>query len=640
MDFTISTLKAITRTLVQEALGLEENEVQVAYPPDIKFGDFAVPCFNLAERVRGDKREAANMATLLASTLQEEGTSIYEWVRAVGPYLNIKLKPAILFGCAVSEILRDRERFGEKHRTAKKVMVEYLSPNTNKPLHLGHIRNGVLGAALANLLEAAGHTVITSNLVNDRGVHICKSMVAYEWFGGGQTPALSGVKGDHFVGDYYIRFEQALEAEWQKRIQGSPELLALVEKAKGVDSTASESAKEKLAQQREVFFEESQAGQSAQAMLRKWEAGHPETRALWSKMNSWVYEGFSESYRRLNFLFDAFLYESEIYRLGKRIVLEGLKTGIFQRGEKGEISASISPELLSRFKSRQFRKKETKGEHTPRRATLLRHDGTSVYLTQDLGVAVLKFQEYLLDRSIYVVGSEQEDHFARLFALLQMLGYAWAEQCEHFSYGMVLLPQGKMKSREGKVVDADDLLDEVEFLATEKIKERGESLTEEEIRSRAKTIGLGAIKFFFVKSDPRTEIRYDPAESLDVEGFTGPYCQYAYTRCRGILRRAQAEQRERPDFSRLGEESELWLIRHLIQLPEVMGYAAETLDPSQVAQHVWKTAQAFNQFYHNLSVLEAGDPGLVAARLALVEATSLIIQRGLRLLGIDTLEKM
>ena len=570
----------------QDVFGRNPEELRLGYPPKVQFGDFAVECFPLAKQFR---QNPAKIAQAIAAEIQP-CESIQE-VGAVGPYLNFKIDNRVLFGDVCAEIAEGGENFGHADiGQGQRVMVEYMSPNTNKPLHLGHIRNGVLGMGVSNLLEATGRTVIKANLVNDRGVHICKSMLAWLKWANGATPESTGTKGDHFVGDWYVRYAQ--EAEKDSSLE-----------------------------------------QEIQQMLRKWEAGHPETLKLWKMMNQWVYHGFNETYQKLGFKFDVFYHESDTYQLGKDIIQAGLEKGVFVEAEGGAIIANLPADEFG-----------TEKNGSPKKVTLLRADGTSVYITQDLGTAQMKFEQHQLDRSIYVVASEQNYHFQCLFKLLDMLGFEWASECYHLSYGMVNLPEGRMKSREGTVVDADDLIEEMRQLAESEIRGRDPEgkLSDEKIQKRALAIGLAAIKFYLLRARPELTINFDPKESISFDGFTGPYCQYAYARCASILRKAQNRDISsiEPDFSLLGNEEELQLIRALIQFSEVVAEAAREFTPARVCNHLFTVAQTVNQFYHQHPVLSADSPGLIKARLALVNASAVVIKKALALLGIETLEEM
>ena len=570
----------------QNRFGQKPEALKLGYPPQVELGDFTIECFPLAKQFR---QNPAQIAQAIAAEI--EPSKSIQSAAAVGPYLNVKIHNHVLFGNVCDEIAQQEERLGNTDMgQGQRVMVEYLSPNTNKPLHLGHIRNGVLGMGVSNLLEATGHTVIKANLVNDRGVHICKSMLAWQKWGDGGTPEATGTKSDHFVGDWYVRYAQ----EENKH----PDL-----------------------------------EQETQAMLLKWESGDPETLKLWEMMNGWVYDGFAETYQKLGLEFDAFYYESQTYNLGKDLIQAGLDQGAFVVAEDGAIIAKLPVDEFG-----------TQKDGNQKVETLLRKDGTSVYITQDLGTAKMKFDEHQLDRSIYVVGSEQNYHFQCLFKLLDMLGFEWASECYHLSYGMVNLPEGRMKSREGTVIDADDLIEEMFQLAADEIRSRDSEgeLSDEEVQKRAFAIGMAAIKFYLLRVRPELTINFDPKESISFDGFTGPYCQYAYARCASILRRAQTQDLAsiEPDFALLGNEEELQLIRALIQFPEVVEEAARDLSPARICNHLFTIAQTVNQFYHKHPVLSAESPPLIKARLALINASAAAIKKALALLGIKTLEEM
>jgi len=587
---SIENLKSHAMLRIAEAcrksFGQEPEGLEIGFPPDMQLGHFALGCFPLSKKLR---RSPVDIAKTLAPSLSAD--SVIESATAAGPYINFKLVNRVFFSAAINSILAAGNRYGDVPKgPPQRAMVEYLSPNTNKPLHLGHLRNAALGISVSRLLEATDHEVIKSILINDRGVHICKSMLAWKRFGNGATPESDGIKGDHFVGKWYVRY--AIESEKDPSIEAS-----------------------------------------IQEMLQKWEAGDPETVALWTKMNQWVYDGFAETYNRFGMEFDVFYYESDTYKLGKDVIAEGLKRGVFSKDDRGNTVYHL-PEA-------QF---GTEKGGSTKKVTVLRPDGTSLYITQDIGTAILKVSEHKLDSSVYVVGSEQEHHFKCLFTMLEALGYAGASKCYHLSYGMVYLPEGKMKSREGKVVDADDLIAGMVELAEEEIRKRDpeRSLTEAEIKHRAAIIGVGAIKYYLLRVRPTQSINFDPAESISFDGFTGPYCQYAYARIFGILEKAgqRGMDHNSVDFALLGNLEELMLLKMLIQFPEEVASGVLEYNPSRVAVHIFNTAKAFNQFYNKHAVLQAGSSELTAARLALIKATALVLKRGLHLLGIDVLENM
>jgi len=568
------------------AFGQAAEGMEIGFPPDLQLGHLAVGCFPLSKQLRKSPAEIAK--TLAAAISADE---VIESAAAAGPYINFRLANRIFFGGVIDAILAAGGRYGDGSvGSNRRVMVEYLSPNTNKPLHLGHLRNAALGISVARMLEATGHRVVKSILINDRGVHICKSMLAWERFGNGATPASEGVKGDHFVGKWYVRY--AIESEKDPTLENG-----------------------------------------IQDMLKRWEEGDPQTVDCWKRMNQWVYDGFAETYRSFGMDFDVFYYESDTYRLGKDVIAEGMEKGVFIRDERGN---SVYP-----LPEKQFGLEKS---GSPKKVTVLRPDGTSLYITQDIGTAILKVTQHHLDSSVYVVGSEQEHHFKCLFSMLAALGYAWASNCHHLSYGMVYLPEGKMKSREGKVVDADDLIAGMVELAEEEIRRRDpeRKLSDGEVRQRAAVIGTGAIKYYLLRVRPTQSINFDPAESISFDGFTGPYCQYAYARIFGILEKAgpRGSEGRGIDFALLGNTEELLLLKMLIQFPEEVASGVAEYNPSRVAAHVFNTAKAFNQFYNKHAVLQAGSNELTAARLALIKATAVVLKRGLNLLGIDVLENM
>jgi arginyl-tRNA synthetase len=575
-------LSSLLGSLIKDMYGVEHSIIDLGFPPTVEMGDFALGCFPLAKQLR---KAPGLIAKELAEALANKG-NLAE-AQAAGPYLNLKLSNETIFGVTCKDIVSKGDSFGKTPMRDERVMVEYLSPNTNKPLHLGHMRNGCLGMAISNILEATGSQVIKANLVNDRGVHICKSMLAWQRWGEGTTPDSEGVKGDHFVGKYYVRYAQEADQN--------------------------------------VYLDE-----EVQEMLKRWEAGEPDILELWSLMNSWVYAGFAETYRRLGLSFDQLFYESNTYKLGKDIIAKGIEKGVFVKDSRGNTVFDLSHEEFGANKDGQSKK-----------VTVLRPDGTSLYITQDIGTALLKATAHNLSRSIYVVGSEQIHHFQCLFKILQSLEYEWAKGCYHLSYGMVYLPDGKMKSREGKVVDADNLMDEMVTIAQEEIRKRNQGkLSEEEILERGEKIGIGAIKFYLLRVRPQQDIYFDPKESISFDGFTGPYCQYSYARISGILRNAPSFNATEANFSLLGNVEELQLVQKLIQFEDELLEAAKECNPSRMANHVFETAKAFNQLYNRHQVLNSESIELSTARLALVEATGIILKRGLELLGIDVMEKM
>ena len=508
-------------------------------------------------------------------------------------FLNISLGDSYWLDQFYTNILADQ--FAVFSPKGKKVMVEYSSPNTNKPLHLGHVRNNLLGYSVAKILEAAGYEVIKANLVNDRGIHICKSMLAWQKFGLGETPETAGVKGDHLVGKYYVIFDKAYKKE--------------------IEALVASGQTEEEAKKNAPLIKE------AQEMLLKWEAGDEQVIGLWKTMNSWVYAGFTETYQRLGVNFDKFYYESNTYLLGKDIVEEGLQKGVFFQKEDGSVWIDLTADGLDQ-------------------KLLRRSDGTSVYMTQDLGTAQLKYDDFRIDESIYVVGNEQDYHFKVLFLILEKLGKSWAKGLYHLSYGMVDLPSGKMKSREGTVVDADDLISEMEQTAREHTEALGkvESFSESEKLQLYHTIGMGALKYFLLKVDPKKRLLFDPSESVDFQGHTGPFIQYTHARIRSVLNRAPFEVGVEKVSRLFPEERDLILL--LIQFPDIIEAAAQAYNPAAIANYIYEVAKGFNKFYHELSILQADDQLTKNFRLNLADASGKVIKKGMGLLGIDVPERM
>ena len=492
--------------------------------------------------------------------------------------------------------------------TSPLVMIEYSSPNTNKPLHLGHVRNNLLGNALANIVAANGNRVVKTNIVNDRGIHICKSMLAWLKYGEGETPESSGKKGDHLIGDYYVAFDKHYKAEVK-------ELMATYT----TQGMSDEEAKAKAEAESPLMKE-------AREMLVKWEAGDPEVRGLWKRMNDWVYAGFDETYKMMGVSFDKIYYESDTYLEGKEKVMEGLEKGFFYRKEDGSVWADLTGEGL---------------DHK----LLLRADGTSVYMTQDIGTAKLRFADFPIDKMIYVVGNEQNYHFQVLSILLDKLGFEWGKGLVHFSYGMVELPEGKMKSREGTVVDADDLMAEMISTAKETSQELGklDGLTQEEADNIARIVGLGALKYFILKVDARKNMTFNPKESIDFNGNTGPFIQYTYARIQSVLRKAKeagiAIPATLPANIQLSEKEE-GLIQMLADFSAVVKEAGTTYSPSGIANYCYELVKEYNQFYHDFSILREENEALKIFRLALSENVAKIVRLGMGLLGIEVPERM
>ena len=523
-------------------------------------------------------------------------------------FLNLTIAPAAWI--SLLNRIDSEPRFGEKavNEQSPLVMVEYSSPNTNKPLHLGHVRNNLLGWSLAQIMEANGNRVVKTNIVNDRGIHICKSMLAWKKWGNGATPESTGKKGDHLIGDYYVAFDQHYRAE----------LAELTAKFKAEGMTDEEA--EKRAKEDSPLMKE------AHNMLVRWEQGDEEVRALWKKMNDWVYQGFDETYKAMGVGFDKIYYESETYLEGKAKVEEGLAKGLFFRKPDGSVWADLSNEGLDQ-------------------KLLLRADGTSVYMTQDIGTADLRFKDYPIDKMIYVVGNEQNYHFQVLSILLDRLGFKWGKELVHFSYGMVELPNGKMKSREGTVVDADDLMEEMVSAARRTSEELGKfaDMTENERNEIARIVGMGALKYFILKVDARKNMLFNPEESIDFNGNTGPFMQYTYARIRSIMRKAEAEGIVLPSVlpnTLPLNEKEVQLIQKLNSFETVVEQAGKDYSPSGIANYCYELTKDFNQFYHDYSILNAESGEAKTLRLALAKNVAKTIKNGMQLLGIEVPERM
>ena len=527
---------------------------------------------------------------------------------AVGGFLNLVIDKKAWLG--LLNEMNQNEKFGEKPVTEASplVMIEYSSPNTNKPLHLGHVRNNLLGWSLAQIMEANGNRVVKTNIVNDRGIHICKSMLAWLKFGNGETPETSGKKGDHLIGDYYVAFDKHYRAEVAEL------------KAKYMAEGMDEEQAEKKAKEESPLIKE------AHEMLVKWEQNDPEVRALWKKMNDWVYAGFDETYKALGVGFDKIYYESNTYLVGKKKVEEGLAKGLFFRKDDNSVWADLTDEGLDQ-------------------KLLLRSDGTSVYMTQDIGTAEMRFNDFPIDKMIYVVGNEQNYHFQVLSILLDRLGFKWGKELVHFSYGMVELPNGKMKSREGTVVDADDLIAAMVADAKQTSEELGKfkDMSEEERNEIARIVGLGALKYFILKVDARKNMLFNPEESIDFNGNTGPFIQYTYARIRSILRKAQAEGISIPatlEGTMPLNEKEIELIQKLNEFGAAVEQAGKDYSPSGIANYCYELTKAFNQFYHDYSILGADTAEEKVVRLVLAQNVGKTLKNGMALLGIEVPERM
>ncbi|MCX6800652.1 MAG: arginine--tRNA ligase [Candidatus Diapherotrites archaeon] len=558
--------------LLAKEIGLEKTEIGgLLVKPPQGMGDYSFPCFRVSKQL---KEAPEAVSKRLAGKISAD---FLEKVESKGAYLNFFVEKEAIASSTIKKILSKKWSFSNAGKG--KVMVEYSSPNTNKPLHVGHLRNNSLGAAVSNILEEAGYKVIKANLINDRGIHICKAMIAYEMFAKGKTPKSEGLKSDHFVGGMYVLFN---------------------EKAK----------------------EDSSLEEKAQGMLRAWEKGDRKTIALWKKMNDWALSGIKETYKEFGTEFDIWFKESETFRKGSgaKIIEEGLKKRIFSKEDDGSVLATLEPELQNKV--------------------LVRKDGTSLYITNDLGLTEEKFEKFKLDKCVWVVANEQDLYFKQLFKIFEKLDRKWAKNCFHLNYGYVSLPSGRMKSREGNVVDADDLILEIKKLAEKEIEARYKKISEKEKKERAKAIALAAIKFYLLRNDAKKDMVFEPEKSISFDGETGPYVQYSYARARSILRKAGKKKAKvsKKDFVLLTHEKEKELLVALANFDEAVSKSISELSPHHVAHALLAVSERFNSFYQHLSVLEGGKEK--NARLALVEATSIVLKKGLEILEIEALEEM
>ena len=561
-------------------LEIQENKTEFE-------GDFTIVTFPLVKQL---KKNPESIGVELGQALTEQ-TELLQSFNVVKGFLNVKVQNQFF----INQFTSVSEQFSNVEKKNESVMVEYSSPNTNKPLHLGHVRNNLLGFSVAQILKEAGYDVIKSQIINDRGIHICKSMLAWEKFGEGETPETDDVKGDKFVGNYYVKFDQ----EYKK------EIAQLIEQGVSEDQAKKDAPLMKEAQQ----------------MLLDWENGDEKVRKLWNEMNSWVYKGFGETYKRLGVDFDQVQYESNTYILGKDLIQEGLDKGVLFQKEDGSVWCDLTDEGLDQ-------------------KLLLRSDGTSVYMTQDLGTAVERFKENNLQKLIYTVGNEQDYHFQVLFKVLKKLGYEWADQLFHLSYGMVELPNGKMKSREGTVVDADELMQDMFDIAKSKSEELGklENFTEEEKNNNYESVGIGALKYFMLKVDPKKKMLFNPEESIDFNGNTGPFIQYTFARIQSLLTKANFEIKATESIELSQSEKEL--IMQLANYKLVVARAAESLSPALVANYLYDLVKSYNSFYQNNPILIQEDANIKQYRLNLSDVTGKTIQKSLHLLGIQTVNRM
>ena len=592
-----STIQSIVAKALKLLYGYEidAQTIQIQKTKKEFEGDLTVVVFPFAKIC---KRSPEQIASEIGNFLLKNN-DIIESYNAIKGFLNLKISTQ--YWLKELQKIYQIPDFGIKKSAedAPLMMIEYSSPNTNKPLHLGHVRNNLLGYSLAQIQQANGWKVIKTNLVNDRGIHICKSMLAWKKYGKGETPVTSGMKGDHLVGKYYVLFEQKYKEEVEELIK---------------NGLSEEEAKKSAP----IILE-------AQKMLRDWENNDPEVRQLWKMMNEWVYEGFNETYRNLGVDFDRIYYESETYLIGKQMVEEGLQKGIFYRRPDGSVWVDLRDEGLDE-------------------KLLLRADGTSVYMTQDIGTAKLRYDEYPIKKMVYVVGNEQNYHFQALSIILDKLGFEWGRNLVHFSYGMVELPEGKMKSREGKVVDADDLIEEMLQTARETSQELGklDNCTPEEIENIIRIVGLGALKYFILKVDPRKNMTFNPEESIDFNGNTGPFIQYTYARIQSVLKKAQEQNvniTDLTDFELPISEKEKYLIQLLTEFPYIVHQAGNEFSPALIANYLFELGKEYNQFYHDFPILKEEEK-IRNFRLILSLSTGNIIKTGMGLLGIEVPERM
>ena len=587
-EFILSVVKRAT----EELYGVSDN-IQIQKTRKEFEGDYTVVVFPL---LKASRKSPEATATELGEKIVASTPEIKSF-NVIKGFLNLAIDSS--FWAARFQEIVEAENYGMAPASGRTIMIEYSSPNTNKPLHLGHVRNNLLGYSVATILKANGHNVIKVNLVNDRGIHICKSMLAWQLYGGGETPASSGMKGDHLVGKYYVEFDKHYKAQVK-------ELMA----EKGL-------SEDEAKKQAPIMLQ-------AQEMLRKWEAKDPEVYSLWETMNGWVYEGFDVTYKAMGVDFDKVYYESQTYLLGKSLVEDGLKKGVFFRKEDNSVWIDLEADGLDQ-------------------KLLLRGDGTSVYMTQDLGTALSRFEENSLDDMIYVVGNEQNYHFQVLKLVLKKLGYEWSDNIFHLSYGMVELPEGKMKSREGTVVDADDLIADMIGTAREMSDELGklDGCSEEEAAAICEMVGLGALKYFILKVDPKKTMLFDPRESIDFNGNTGPFIQYTHARIRSILRKAEEAGIDASTYTNatlLPEEVEL--VKALAEYPAVVRTAGEQFAPSVIAAYAYDLAKQFNGYYHDHSILKEENEAVRSLRLKLAAEVARVIRSAMSLLGINVPERM
>ncbi len=655
--FQKEILEAIASACNELGGQIDASQISLNPVPENQFGDIAMTCFALRGKLSGLDVKAQNNPVAISQALAEKlsGSPLFEGVRACGPYLNMAYNTSNLSQIVLGEILEKGDHFGDAERKDQKVVIEFSGPNTNKPQHLGHLRNNVIGESMSRLLAKAGYDVTKVNIINDRGVHICKSMLVYMKYGEGVTPESAGKKGDHLVGDFYVRFEKEFQAEYKAWLEsdegvkafddyqaseaGKKALKAIADyealpegKKKGkapadIFSTFKSETKDKY------FNTKSRLGAEATDLLVRWEAGDPEVRRIWKLLNTWVIDGFLDTYKTLGIEFDKLYYESETYKLGKDIIEDGLNRGIFHRLPDKATAFDLSKIGLS-------------GEKI-----VLRSNGTSVYITQDIGTAIERYKDYEYDKMIYVVADEQNHHFRVLFGILGELRPELSGRFEHLSYGMVTLPNGRMKSREGTVVDTDDLIEEMARLVREVMDNKSDrehyaEADEAEFERRAQVIALAALKYFLLNITPTSWMEFNPEKSLDLQGRTGAYCLMNYARTRSILRKAGYTHQSHVDpavLAALKTPEEKKVLMTLMQCPDIIQWAASSSDPAKVAEYLFNLCKSFAFIFTDKvghPILTCEDASVKAARLALVDALGSVLRMGLNLLGIETLEEM
>ncbi|MBT4349542.1 arginine--tRNA ligase [bacterium] len=603
----LDTIKSNIQTNIADIfkIGLELKQIELNFPPNKDLGDYALACFDIAKL---SKQSPNEVAKTLADKYKLDDLIVS--AKAAGPYLNITIDNNLFAQLSLADL--NDKNFGQNiFGQDKKIMIEFSGPNTNKPQHLGHVRNDVLGQTLVNLHRACGFSVIPVNIINDRGIHIVKSMLSYQKWGNNETPESTKTKGDHFVGIYYVRFNQELKKEKE---QYYIENTINLDKLSDLDKRKTE----------EEFLAQSPLMQEAQIILKQWEDNNKEVRQLWQTMNDWVYQGFEETYTNLGITFDKVYYESDTYLLGKDMVEAGLKQNVFYKKEDNSVWADLSAENLDD-------------------KLVLRGDGTSVYITQDLGTAKDRYDEFELDNMIYVVANEQNYHFKILFLILKKLGYNWADNLHHLAYGMVNLPDGKMKSREGNVVDADDMIKEMKTKATDIMAKAQKQIktTAKQDQQTAEMVGLGALKFFMLSTNPQKDMTFDPQASISFDGYTGPFIQYTHARINNILKKAaNIPVLEDLDKKLKLNDEEKILLKLLLNFPETITQATISYNPATLTQYLFELAKIFNHFYQQHSVLQADDENTKHLRLQLCLQTKKILAKGLKLLGIEAPEVM